>query len=70
MFETGSVGLAEIQLFFFFLRLMTKSADPDQLNSVLNLHCLQRQGISRFSRTRVKMQFLVEKGLSYVVLGA
>ena len=69
MFETGSVGLVEIQL-FFFLRLMTKSADPDQLNSELNLHCLQRQGLSRFSRTRVKMKFLVEKGLSCVVLGA
>ena len=40
--------------------LMTNSADPDQLASwllqkptVLDLHCLQRQGISRFSRTRV-----------------
>ena len=32
---------------------MTNSADPDQLASDLNLHCLQRQGISGFSRTRV-----------------
>ena len=32
------------------------SADPDQLASSagLDLHCLQRQGMSRFSRTRVK----------------
>ena len=29
---------------------MTNSADPD-----LDLHCLQRQGISGFSRTRVKL---------------
>ena len=35
---------------------MTNSADPDQLASKpsdLDLHCLQSQGISRFSRTRV-----------------
>ena len=37
---------------------MTNSADPDQLTSSeptdLDLHCWQRQGISGFSRTRVK----------------
>ena len=42
---------------------MTDSADRDQLASEeangskptdLDLHCLQRQGISGFSRTRVK----------------
>ena len=37
---------------------MVNSADPDQLASSeatdLDLHCLQRQGISGFSRTRVK----------------
>ena len=36
---------------------MTNSADPDQLVSSkptgLDLHCLQRQGIFGFSRTRV-----------------
>ena len=36
---------------------MTNSADPDQLASseakYLDLHCLQRQGISGFSRIRV-----------------
>ena len=32
---------------------MANSADPDQKPNVLNLHCLQRPGISRFSRTRV-----------------
>ena len=31
---------------------MANSADPDQLAS--DLHCLQGQGISGFSRTRVK----------------
>ena len=37
---------------------MTNSVDPDQLASKkptdLELHCLQRQDISGFSRTRVK----------------
>ena len=33
---------------YIFTYFMTNSADPD-----LDLHCLQRQGISRFSRTRV-----------------
>ena len=37
---------------------MANSADPDQLASQkptdLDLHCLQRPGISGFSRTRVK----------------
>ena len=37
---------------------MTNSADPDQLASQkptdLDLHCLQRQGLSGFSRTRGK----------------
>ena len=35
---------------------MANSADPAQLASStdLDLHCLQKQGISRFSRTRVK----------------
>ena len=37
---------------------MANSADPDQLASsedLLDLQCLQRQGISGYSRTRVKM---------------
>ena len=33
---------------------MTNSADPDQLASSEDLHCLLRQGISGFSRIRVK----------------
>ena len=33
---------------------MAKSADPDH---DLDLHCLQRHGISRFSRTRVIIAF-------------
>ena len=33
---------------------MANSADPDQLPTDLDLHSLQRQGISGFSRTRVK----------------
>ena len=34
---------------------MTNSADPDQKPTDLDLHCLQRQGISGFSRTRVNI---------------
>ena len=37
---------------------MANSVDPDQLPSDLNLHCLQRQSVSWFSRTRVKVDFL------------
>ena len=35
---------------------MANSADPDQLEKPtdLDLHCLQRQGLSGFSKTRVK----------------
>ena len=33
--------------------LMANSADPDQKPTDLDLHCLQKQGISGFSRTRV-----------------
>ena len=35
---------------------MANSADPDQLTD-LHLHCLQRKGISGFSRTRVKQKY-------------
>ena len=36
---------------------MANSADPDQLASTdLDLHCLQMQGVSGFSRTMVKRQ--------------
>ena len=34
---------------------MTNSADSDQKPTDLDLHCFQMQGISRFSRTRVKV---------------
>ena len=33
---------------------MANSADPDELASDLDLYCLQSQGISGLSRTRVK----------------
>ena len=33
---------------------MANSADPDQLASSEDLHCLQKQDISEFSRTRGK----------------
>ena len=47
---------------------MTNSADSDQLASTdLDLHCLQRQGISWFSRTRVKCQELITEQWSLYV---
>ena len=47
---------------------MANSADPDQLASStdLDLHCLQRQGISAISRTRVKK--LLTLGLSVPII--
>ena len=41
---------------------MANSADPDQLassedTSSVDLHCLQRQGIFGFSRTRVNLKY-------------
>ena len=49
---------------------MANSADPDQLASStdLDLHCLERQGISRFSRTtwlRVLIRRLEVGGTCY-----
>ena len=42
---------------------MANSADPDQLASKkptdLDLHCLQRQGISNIGRTRVNIAILL-----------
>ena len=45
---------------------MANTADSDQLASDLDLHCLQRQGISGFSRTRVKIKFSQEKRFAIV----
>ena len=42
---------------------MTNSADPEQLATELDLRCLQRQGISGFSKTRVKRYFNKIKGI-------
>ena len=38
-----------------FTYLRTNSADPNQKLTDLDLHCLQRQGIFGYSRTRVKI---------------
>ena len=40
---------------------MANSADQDQKPTDLDLHCLQRQGISEFIRTRVRTRFWVSK---------
>ena len=47
---------------------MTNSVDPGQLASSeadLDLHCLKRQGISRFSRTRVNERLCAMKHHSH-----
>ena len=48
------IRLLDLDYCYKFTYLMANSADPDQLPTDLDLHCLQRQGISGFSRTRVK----------------
>ena len=52
------IRLIDPNFLYKFTYLMANRADPDQLASEeatdLDLHCLQRQGISRFSMTRVK----------------
>ena len=60
IFNFKPIRLLDLGCLYIFTYLMTNSVDPDQLASSeanltdLDLHCLQRQGISRFSRTRVK----------------
>ena len=50
------IRLLDLECCYKFTFLMPSSADPNQLASEeptdLDLHCLQRQGISGFSRTR------------------
>ena len=48
-----SCTVLDLNCCYKFTFLMANSADSDQLASDLDLHCLQRQDISRFSRTRV-----------------
>ena len=50
------IRLLDLDCCYDFTYLMTNSANPDQLASS-DLHCLQSQGISRFSRTRVNVWF-------------
>ena len=48
---------------------MANSADPDQKPTDLDLHCLQRQSLSGFSRTRVKtfqkLRLLLKERICY-----
>ena len=61
------IRLLDPGYWYKFTNKMTNSADPDQLASseanwsrstLLDVHCLQRQGISRFSKTRVNNFYL------------
>ena len=45
---------------------MTNSVDSEKPTG-LNLHCLQRQGISEFSRTRVKYKVFYNNGILHKV---
>ena len=50
------VRLLDLSCLYRLTYFMTNSTDPDQLASEeLDLQCLQRQGISGFSRTSVNM---------------
>ena len=41
---------------------MANKADPDQKPTDLDIHCLQKQGISRFSRTKVNTMKVMSSG--------
>ena len=41
---------------------MANKADPEQKPTDLDIHCLQKQGISRFSRTRVNTMKVMSSG--------
>ena len=47
---------------------MSNSADSNLLASDLDLHCLQRQGISGLSRTRIKINKFVHKDKFVLIL--
>ena len=47
---------------------MANSADPDQKPTDLDLHCLQRQDISGFSRTKAASLIVVLKSLNIIHL--
>ena len=51
---------------------MANSADPDQLASStdLDLHCSQMQGISGFSRTRVKSEYIMALTTHFCLISA
>ena len=53
------IRLLDPDFLYKFTNLMANSADPDQKPTDPILHCLQRQGISWFRRTRVKEKYLV-----------
>ena len=52
IFSQSDYLIQIVDIKFTFLK--ANSADPDQKPADLDLHCLQRQEISGFSRTRVK----------------
>ena len=49
------IRLLDLDCCYEFAYLIANSADPDQPTD-LDLHCLQRQGISGFSRTWVNIE--------------
>ena len=58
--------LLNSNFWYKFTYQMTNSADPDsRLPTDLDLHCLQRQGISGFSRTRVNN---VKRNMKYQII--
>ena len=54
------IKLLDHECCYKFTCLIANSADPEKPTD-LDLHCLQKQGIPRFSRTRVKMAITSDK---------
>ena len=54
------IRLLDPDSWYKFTYLMTNSVETDQLASDLGLHCLQKQGIFRFSRTRIDITWLAD----------
>ena len=52
-FEFSANQILDPGCLYKFTYLMPNSVDPDQLPTDLDLHCLQMQGISGFSRTMI-----------------
>ena len=58
------IRLLDLGSWYKFKYWMANSADPDQKPTDLDLHCLQRQGISRHNRKWVNLHLCENSGQS------